>query len=120
MLRFLTICRLLSFGKKAQSLAEPGTTRSSIRCRTDPAFIYEEAEKQIEAYYNTFDSEIKWSQIIGAKDRVGKIFFVREEEAAQVWLSSLTADWWRCLGRDVGFAGDMQQFVPFLDICGLD
>lgn len=106
-LRFLTMCRLLSVGKRAK--VQAGFPNAAIRARTDPEFIYEQTEMDIEAYYKASGHDIEWKKLISPDDRVKKTFLIREEEAVQVWLSSLTADWMAGLSKEVGLSNSMQR-----------
>jgi len=96
-------------GKKAK--VQAGFPNAAIRARTDPEYIYDQTEKQIEAFYNSADQEIEWKKVISDKDRVKKTFLVKEEEAVQVWLSNLTADWSISLAKEVGLSESMQRVL---------
>lgn len=105
--RFLTLCRLLSVGKKAK--VQAGFPNASIRARTDPEWIYAQTEKEIKAFYNSAEQQVAWEHLITDDDRAKKTFLVKEEEAVQVWLSNLTADWTVSLAKEVGLSQSMQK-----------
>lgn len=111
-IRFLTLSRLLSVGKKAK--VQAGFPNAAIRARTDPEFIYAQTEKEIQAFYMTAEQEVSWERLITDEDRAKKTFLVKEEEAVQVWLSNLTADWTVGLAKEVGLSQSMQRCVIVL------
>jgi hypothetical protein len=80
MMRFLTMCRLLSIGKRAAP--QPGTPRGSIRARPYPEFIYEQTGKQLQNYYAQFklNHTVSWDKLFSADDRVKKASLIRERE----------------------------------------
>jgi hypothetical protein len=106
-IRFLTLCRLLTVGKTAKVF--PGFPNAVIRARTDPEFVYEQTGNELETYYSSLGQEVKWSILVSADDRAKKTFLVREEESVQVWLSNLTADWTFNLAKEVGLSKSMQR-----------
>jgi hypothetical protein len=110
-LRFLTLCRLLSVGKRAK--VQAGFPNAAIKARTDPEFIYQQTEKELEEYYNSANQKIKWNKLVSLDDRAKKTFLIREEETVQVWLSNLTADWTVHLANESGLSKSMQRRVYY-------
>lgn len=106
-IRFLSLCRLLSIGKRAK--VQAGFPNAAIRARTDPEFIYEQTSKVIQKYYESVEQEVPWNKLITWEDTARKTFLTREEEAVQVWLSKLTADWNVKLAGEVGLTASMQR-----------
>lgn len=104
-IRFLSLCRLLSVGKRAK--VQAGFPNAAIRARTDPEFIYSETSKVIQKYYESVEQEVPWSKLITWEDMARKTFLTREEEAVQVWLSTLTADWSVRLAGEIGLTPSM-------------
>ena len=96
-------------GKRAK--VQSGFPNAAIRARTDPEFIYQQTEKELEEYYNSAGQSVKWDKLISSDDRPKKTFLIREEEAVQVWLSHLTADWAVNLTKEVGLSKSMQTQV---------
>jgi hypothetical protein len=109
--RFLTLCRLLSVGKRAK--VQAGIPNAVVRARTDPEFIYDQAEREIESFYNSGHREVGWKKLI-SEDRAGRSFLVKEEEAVQVWLSGLTANWSVNLAKEIGLSQSMSRYLIFL------
>lgn len=106
-IRFLSLCRLLSVGKRAK--VQAGFPNASIRARTDPECIYAQTSKVIQKYYESAEQEVPWSKLITWEDMAKKTFLTREEEAVQVWLSTLTADWSVKLAAEVGLTASMRR-----------
>lgn len=106
-IRFLSLCRLLSVGKRAK--VQAGFPNATIRARTDPEFIYAQTLKVIQKYYESAEQEVSWSKLITWEDLAKKTFLTREEEAVQVWLSALTADWSVKLAGEIGLTTSMQR-----------
>ena len=106
-IRFLTLCRLLSVGKRAK--VQAGFPNAAIRARTDPEFIYAQTSKVIQKYYESAEQEVPWKKLITWEDMAKKTFLTREEEAVQVWLSTLTADWSTKLAEETGLTASMQR-----------
>jgi len=109
-IRFLSLCRLLSVGKRAK--VQAGFPNAAIRARTDPEFIYAQTSKVIQNYYESVEQEVSWSKLITSEDMARKTFLTREEEAVQVWLSTLTADWCVKLAGEIGLTVSMQRYIP--------
>ena len=110
-IRFLSLCRLLSVGKKAK--VQAGFPSAAIRARTGPEFIYEQTSKVTQTYYESAEQEVPWSKLITWEDMAKKAFLTREEEAVQVWLSKLTADWSVKLAGEIGLTASMQRWIIF-------
>jgi hypothetical protein len=108
-IRFLSLCRLLSVGKRAK--VQAGFPNAAIRARTDPEFIYAQTSKVVQKYYESVDQEVPWSKLITWEDLARKTFLTREEEAVQVWLSALTADWSVKLAGEIGLTASMQRWI---------
>ena len=106
-IRFLSLCRLLSVGKRAK--VQAGFPNAAVRARTDPEFIYAQTSRVIRKYYESVEQEVPWSKLITWEDTPRKTFLTREEEAVQVWLSTLTADWSVKLAREVGLTESMRR-----------
>ena len=106
-IRFLSVCRLLSVGKRAK--VQAGFPNAAIRARTDPDFIYSQTSKVIQKYYESVEQEVPWTKLITWEDMAKKTFLIREEETVQVWLSTLTADWSVKLAGEVGLTASMQR-----------
>ena len=106
-IRFLSICRLLSVGKRAK--VQAGFPNAAIRARTDPDFIYAQTSKVIQKYYESVEQEVPWTKLITWEDMAKKTFLTREEETVQVWLSTLTADWSAKLAGEVGLTASMRR-----------
>ena len=106
-IRFLSLCRLLSVGKRAK--VQAGFPNAAIRARTDPEFLYARTSKDIQKYYESVVQEVPWSKLISWEDLARKAFLTREEEAIQVWLSTLTADWSVKLAGEVGLTASMRR-----------
>ena len=106
-IRFLSLCRLLSVGKRAK--VQAGFPNATIRARTDPEFIYSQTSKVIRKYYESVEQDVPWSNLITGEDLARKTFLTREEEAVQVWLSALTADWSVKLAGEIGLTASMQR-----------
>ena len=106
-IRFLSLCRLLSVGKRAK--VQAGFPNAAIRARTDPEFIYSQTSKVIQKYYESVEQEVPWTKLITWEDMAKKTFLTREEESVQVWLSTLTADWSVKLAGEVGLTESMQR-----------
>jgi len=109
-IRFLSLCRLLSVGKRAK--VQAGFPNAAIRARTDPEFIYAQTSKVIQKYYESVEQEVPWNKLITWEDMARKTFLTREEEAVQVWLSTLTADWCVKLAGEIGLTASMQRYIP--------
>lgn len=106
-IRFLSLCRLLSVGKRAK--VQAGFPNASIRARTDPEFIYARTSKVIQEYYESAEQEVPWNKLITWDDLAKKTLLTREEETVQVWLSALTADWSVKLAGEIGLTASMQR-----------
>lgn len=106
-IQFLSLCRLLSVGKRAK--VQAGFPNAAIRARTDPEFIYAQTTKVIQKYYESVEQEVPWTKLITWEDMARKTFLTREEEAVQVWLSALTADWSVKLAEEIGLTASMQR-----------
>ena len=106
-IRFLSLCRLLSVGKRAK--VQAGFPNAAIRARTDPEFIYAQTSKVIQKYYESAVQEVPWNRLITWEDLARKTFLTREEEAVQVWLSALTADWSVKLAGEIGLTTSMRR-----------
>ena len=106
-IRFLSLCRLLSVGKRAK--VQAGFPNAAIRARTDPEFIYGQTSKVIQNYYESAEQEVPWSKLVTWEDMARKAFLTREEESAQVWLSTLTADWSVKIAEGIGLTASMQR-----------
>jgi hypothetical protein len=106
-IRFLSLCRLLSVGKRAK--VQAGFPNAAIRARTDPEFIYAQMSKAIQKCYESVEQEVPWTKLITWEDMARKTFLTREEEAVQVWLSTLTADWSVKLAEEIGLTASMQR-----------
>ena len=106
-IRFLSLCRLLSVGKRAK--VQAGFPNAAIRARTDPEFIYAQTSKVIQKYYESVEQEVPWAKLITWEDMARKTFLTREEEALQVWLSTLTADWSLRLAEEIGLTVSMRK-----------
>lgn len=106
-IRFLSLCRLFSVGKRAK--VQAGFPNAAIRARTDPEFVYARTSKVIQQYYESVEQEVSWNKLIASNDLAKKTFLTREEEAVQVWLSALTADWSVKLAREIGLTASMQR-----------
>ena len=106
-IRFLSLCRLLSVGKRAK--VQAGFPNAAIRARTDPDYIYAQTSKVIQKYYESVEQEVPWNKLITWEDMAKKSFLTREEETVQVWLSTLTADWSVKLAGQVGLTASMQR-----------
>ena len=108
-IRFLSLCRLLSVGKRAK--VQAGFPNAAIRARTDPEFIYAQTSKVIQKCYESVEQEVPWDKLVTWEDMARKTFLTREEEAVQVWLSTLTADWCVKLAKEVGLTASMQRYI---------
>jgi len=106
-IRFLSLCRLLSVGKRAK--VQAGFPNAAIRARTDPEFIYAQTSKVIQKYYESVEQEVPWTKLITWEDTAKKAFLTREEESVQVWLSTLTADWSVKLAGEIGLTASMRR-----------
>ena len=106
-IRFLSLCRLLSVGKRAK--VQAGFPNAAIRARTDPEFIYAQTLKIIQKYYESVVQEVPWSKLVTWEDLARKASLTREEEAAQTWLSTLTANWSVKLAGEVGLTASMRR-----------
>ena len=106
-IRFLSLCRLLSVGKKAK--VQAGFPNAAIRARTDPEYIYAQTSKVIQKYYESVEQEVPWTKLVTWEDTAKKTFLTREEEAVQVWLSTLTADWSVKLAGETGLTASMKR-----------
>lgn len=106
-IRFLSLCRLLSVGKRAK--VQANFPNAAIRARTDPEFIYTQTSKVLQKYYESVEQEVPWTKLITWEDMARKTFLTREEEAVQVWLSTLTADWSVKLAGEIGLTTSMQR-----------
>jgi len=106
-IRFLSLCRLLSVGKRAK--VQAGFPNAAIQARTDPEFIYAQTSKVIQQCYESVEQEVPWNKLITWGDTARKTFLTREEEAVQVWLSTLTADWCVKLAGEIGLTASMQR-----------
>jgi hypothetical protein len=106
-IRFLSLCRLLSVGKRAK--VQAGFPNAAIRARTDPEFIYTQTSRVIQKYYESVDQEVPWSKLITWEDMAKKTFLTREEEAVQAWLSTLTAEWSVKLAEEIGLTTSMRR-----------
>ena len=109
LIRFLSLCRLLSVGKRAK--VQAGFPNAAIRARTDPEFVYAQSSRVIQKCYESGEQEVPWSKLISWEDMAKKTFLIREEEAVQVWLSALTADWCAKLAGDIGLTVSMQRYI---------
>ena len=106
-IRFLSVCRLLSVGKRAK--VQAGFPSATIRARTDPEFIYAQTSKVTQTYYESAEQEVPWNKLVTYEDLAKKAFLTREEEAVQVWLSKLTVDWSVKLAGEIGLTASMQR-----------
>ena len=106
-IRFLSLCRLLSVGKRAK--VQAGFPNAAVRARTDPEFIYAQTSKVIQQYYESVEQEVPWTKLITWEDMARKTFLTREEETVQVWLSTLTADWSTKLAEEIGLTASMRR-----------
>ena len=106
-IRFLSLCRFLSVGKRAK--VQAGFPNAAIRARTDPEFIYVQTSEVIQNYYESVEQEVPWAKLITWEDMAKKTFLTREEETLQVWLSTLTADWSVRLAEEIGLTVSMRR-----------